>query len=165
MCTSIRRLIFGSLRSLGITVFRSLSTFGEHEVGKHSLSEHRRVRTRCLHPLPTVHRRVGRRHSTAMVQGYCMAFGLRRCDVPGRCVNGHIRVICSTSALGVCRNLHLIAARRHSSALCTCAAGTPASYPSTVKTVGVGWAWSCVGLFGNLWSKITGERRRLLRPR
>ncbi len=132
VCGSMRKLVFRSLSSLGTTVLGSLSRFGSQGVSKHNRSEGRlfvRVRGSCLRPLPALHCRVERHGATAIVHGDCMALGGRRCDIPVRCVNGQIRVVCSTSALRVFCKVGLVAARAESSEPRTCAHGRSRGLP------------------------------------
>ncbi len=133
ICISIRNGFFADLTTLGRSVLSSLRIFGKEGVTNEGGSEQRLfvgVRSSCLHPLPTMECRVGRQEDVAMVGGNCVALFGRRCDLPGRCINGHIRIIFSTRVLRVCRNLGLIAARRESSAPCKCARGSSRSLPN-----------------------------------
>ncbi len=132
ICGSVRNLMFRSLGALGSTVLISLSGCGTVEVTNHSCSEIRRFsgdRGSCLHPLPSALFYVGRHGDIAIRGGNCVALVGRRCDIPIRCVKGHIRMICSSGTLRVCRGVHLVAARLHSSAPFRCARGSARKLP------------------------------------
>lgn len=123
VCLSVRKVAFSDLRRLGATVRVSLLSFGRGIVTKQRVSHGRvflRKRGSCLHPLPIGHCMVGREGLVAIKGGSCISLFGRRCDIPGRCMNEHVAVLCSTSAIRVCYKVGLITARSHYSVPCAC---------------------------------------------